>query len=315
MQQPLREIFGLALVELGDENSDVIVLDADLAHATRTIHFWKKYPSRFINVGIAEANMVSIAAGLATCGKIPFACSFSFLLSLRATDQVRSQLSYPNLNVKLVGTNGGLSGYGDGVTHQSIMDLSIFRSMPNFTILVPSDTAMVQWMIKEAAALQGPVYIRIPRISAPDIHKGNMDFTIARGIVHRTGKDLSLISMGLMVHKAIEAAAALESRGISAEVIEIHTLKPFDTEIIAKSLRKTGAGIVIEEHSRYGGLCSAVAETSVQNTPALLDFVAINDHFASSGEYDEILEMVGLTIGNIILKSEKILSRKKQKVT
>lgn len=313
MQQPLREIFGLALAELGDENANVIVLDADLANATRSIYFWKKHPSRFLNVGIAEANMVSIAAGLATCGKIPFACTFSSLISLRVTDQVQSQLSYPNLNVKLVGTNGGLTGFGDGVTHQSIMDLAIFRSMPNFTILVPSDTAMVQWAIKEAVAIQGPVYIRIPRIPAPDIHEGNMDFTIGRGIVHRTGKDLSLISMGLMVHKAIEAATALKSLGISAEVIEIHTLKPFDTEMIARSLRKTGAGIVIEEHSRYDGLCSAVAEASVQNTPALLDFVAINDRFASSGEYDEILQMVGLTVETIIRKSEEVLSRKKNK--
>lgn len=310
MGKPLREVFGMALASLGDTNQDVIVLDADLANATKSVHFWNRHPDRFINVGIAEANMVSIAAGLSTCGKIPFACTFSFLLSLRAADQIRSQISYPNLNVKLVGTNAGLSGYGDGVSHQSVMDLAVFRTMPNFTVIVPSDATMVEWAIPEAARHNGPVFIRIPRVECTDIHPGPDKFRIGRGILHKEGRDVSLVAMGLMVSRALEAATLLDSAGISAEVVEIHTLKPVDESLLSESLGKTGAAVVIEEHSKYGALCSAVAEVAARKAPVPMEFIAVDDRFASSGEYLELLEMAGLTVENIAMKTEEVISRK-----
>lgn len=310
MNIPLREIFGKALAELGGQNKNVVVLDADLANATRSILFWEKYPGRFFNMGIAEANMVSVAAGLSTCGKIPYVCTFSFLLSLRAADQIRSQISYPNLNVKLIGTNAGLSGFGDGVTHQSIMDLAIFRAMPNFTIVVPSDDISVEWIIREASSIDGPFFIRIPRVEAPRIHPDDKKLKVGKALVIREGRDLTIFSNGMMIHKALEAALQLENEGISIEIIEIHTLKPLDEGVIIQSVKKTGAAVVLEEHNCYGGLCSAIAEITGQVYPVPLEFVAINDRFASSGPYEEILNLVGLGVENVVLKAKQVLERR-----
>jgi transketolase len=297
---------------LGGVNERVVVLDADLASATRSVYFGRAYPERFFNVGITEANMVSIAAGLSAGGLIPFACTFAFLLTLRAGDQIRSQISYPGLNVKLVGTNGGLSGYGDGVTHQSIMDLAIMRAMPRMAVIVPSDEVEVRQAITLAARYEGPLFLRIPRVPAPVLHPDTMVMELGRGICLREGSDVSLIAMGMMVSRALEASESLSRKGIEAEVLEIHTLKPLDTEMIGRSARKTGAVVTVEEHNRYGGLTSAVAEALGIEAPVPMEYVAIEDRYGGSGQYEELLEDCGLTVPAIVEKAEKAARRKAQ---
>ncbi len=310
MSPPLRDVFGETLVNAGTENEDVVVLDADLAGATRSIFFGRKFPHRFYDVGITEANMVSIGAGLSTCGKIPYVCTFSFLLTLRAADQIRSQISYPGLNVKLMGTNGGLSGYGDGVTHQSIMDLAIMRAMPNFTVIVPSDSITLQHAVFDAMEINGPVFIRVPRVEAPIIHPQNTKMDIGKGFLLREGTDVTIVAMGMMVSYALQAAEELEKEDISCEVLEIHTLKPIDTQLLVHSISKTGAAVSVEEHSRYGGLTSAVAEIVGHHHPVPLESVAIEDRFGGSGQYTELLEECGLTVSNIIRKVKSAIRRK-----
>jgi len=310
MTMPLRDVFGETLVELGRQKPNVVVLDADLAGATRSSFFSKKFPERFFNLGIAEANMVSIAAGLATCGKTPFVCTFSFLLSLRAADQIRSQIVYPGLNVKLMGTNGGLSGYSDGVTHQSIMDIAIMRAMPKMTVIVPSDETGLKWAVRVAAEIVGPVFLRIPRVSAPVIHDNQSDFEIGKGICLKKGSDVTIVAMGMMACRALEAAERLDEKGISAEVVEIHTIKPLDEDLLARSISKTGAVVTVEEHSRYGGLYSAVSEVVGRHHPVPIEYVAIEDRFGESGQYEEILEVCGLTVRNIVDKAEAVNKRK-----
>jgi len=306
----LREVFGEALVQLGDKNSNVVVLDADLAGATRSILFGEKYPERFYNVGITEANMVSIAAGLSTCGKIPFVSTFSFLITLRTTDQIRSQISYPGLNVKLMGANAGLTGFADGVSHQSIMDLAILRAMPNMTIIVPSDEIEMRMAVQLAAMHQGPLFLRIPRVPAPILHDQDMDFEIGKTIKLQDGTDVTIISMGMMVSRALDASEILTKDGISAEVIEVHTLKPLENEMIIKSTQKTGAVVTVEEHNKYGGLFSAVAEVIGLHNPIPIEYVAIEDRYGGSGQYEELLEDCGLTTNNIVKKVENVLKRK-----
>ncbi len=311
MSKPLRDVFGEALVEVGEKYPNVVALDADLAGATRSIFFGKRFPDRFFNVGITEANMVSIGAGLSTCGKIPFVCTFSFLLTLRAADQIRSQISYPGLNVKFIGTNGGLSGFGDGVTHQSIMDLATMRAMPNFVVIVPSDAITIKSAIHAVAKHRVPVFVRIPRVAAPIIHDPDIEFKIGKGIRLREGYDVTIVAMGMMVCRALEAAEQLASESISAKVIEIHTIKPLDVDLIIDSIQKTGAVVSAEEHNRYGGLYSAVSEVVGMNHPVPVEYVAIEDRFGGSGEYEELLEDCGLTVSNIVQKAKLAVSRKK----
>jgi transketolase len=308
--KPLRDAFGEALTEAGGLREDVVVLDADLAGATRSAFFEKKYPDRFFNVGITEANMVSIAAGLGSCGMIPYACTFSFLLCLRAADQVRSQICYPGINVKLVGTNAGLSGFGDGATHQCVLDLAIMCALPGMTVIVPSDEQTVRQAVLKSAEHEGPVYIRIPRVEAAPVHEEKHGWEIGKGIVLRAGADLTIVTMGLMVQKGLEAAAGLSEKGIEAEVLEIHTLKPIDDELLLGSVARTGGAVVVEEHSRYGGLGAAVAEVLGERGPFPLEIVAIPDRFGESGQYEEILSSCGLTSGNIIERAHNLLKRK-----
>lgn len=303
----LREVFGESLAELGSKMPNIVVLDADLSSATRSIYFAAKYPERFFNVGITEANMVSIAVGFSTCDFIPYVCTFSFLLSLRATDQIRSQISYPGNNVKLIGTNGGLSGFGDGATHQSIMDLAIFRAMPNMTIIVPSDAEQLRWAVPAVAEFEGPTFIRVPRVAAPSVHTAEMNFEIGKGLVLRDGTDVTIVAMGMMVSRALEAADRLSQKGISAEVIEIHTIKPIDKDLLIQSAAKTGAIVTVEEHNRYGGLFSAVLEVLATEQPVPSDYVAIEDHYGGSGQYEELLEVCNLTVENIENKANRVL--------
>ena len=307
---PLRDVFGLTLAELGSRNPNVVALDADLSGATRSVHFAKAHPDRFFNVGIAEANMVSIAAGLSTCGKIPYACTFSFLITLRALDQIRSQICYPNLNVKLVGTNAGLSGSGDGATHQEVADLAIMRAMPGVTVVVPSDEVTMRHAVMQSAEHVGPFYLRVPRVPAPVVHDPNAPFEFGKGIRIREGADVTIVAMGMMLHVAIAAAETLAANGVRAEIIEIHTLKPIDAPLLAASLSKTGAAVTVEEHTRYGGLFSAVAEVAGETRPVPIEPVAIEDRFGESGQYDEILAACGLTAEHVVQRAKTAVARK-----
>ena len=307
---PLRDVFGLTLAELGSRNPNVVALDADLSGATRSVHFAKAHPDRFFNVGIAEANMVSIAAGLSTCGKIPYACTFTFLITLRALDQIRSQICYPNLNVKLVGTNAGLSGFADGATHQEVADLAIMRAMPGVTVVVPSDEVTMRHAVMQSADHVGPLYLRVPRVPAPVVHDPNAPFEFGKGIRIREGADVTIVAMGMMLHVAIAAAETLAANGVRAEIIEIHTLKPIDAPLLAASLSKTGAAVVVEEHTRFGGLFSAVAEVAAETKPVPIEHVAIEDRFGESGEYDEILAACGLTAEHVAERAKAAVGRK-----
>jgi transketolase len=307
---PLRDVFGLTLAELGSRNPNVVALDADLSGATRSVHFAKAHPDRFFNVGIAEANMVSIAAGLSTCGKIPYACTFTFLITLRALDQIRSQICYPNLNVKLVGTNAGLSGFADGATHQEVADLAIMRAMPGVTVVVPSDEVTMRHAVMQSAEHVGPFYLRVPRVPAPVVHDPNAPFEFGKGIRIREGADVTIVAMGMMLHVAIAAAETLAANGVRAEIIEIHTLKPIDAPLLAASLSKTGAAVVVEEHTRFGGLFSAVAEVAGETKPVPIEHVAIEDRFGESGQYDEILAACGLTAEHVAERAKAAVGRK-----
>jgi transketolase len=307
---PLRDVFGLTLAELGSRNPNVVALDADLSGATRSVHFAKAHPDRFFNVGIAEANMVSIAAGLSTCGKIPYACTFTFLITLRALDQIRSQICYPNLNVKLVGTNAGLSGFADGATHQEVADLAIMRAMPGVTIVVPSDEVTMRQAVMQSAEHVGPFYLRVPRVPAPVVHDPHAPFEFGKGIRIREGADVTIVAMGMMLHVAIAAAETLAANGVRAEIIEIHTLKPIDAPLLAASLSKTGAAVVVEEHTRFGGLFSAVAEVAGETRPVPIEHVAIEDRFGESGQYDEILAACGLTAEHVVERAKAAVGRK-----
>jgi transketolase len=310
-ETPLRDVFGKALAELGCLNPNVVALDADLAGATRSIHFGKAHPDRFFNVGIAEANMVSIAAGLSTCGKIPYACTFSFLITLRALDQIRSQVCYPHLNVKLVGTNAGISGFGDGATHQEVADLAVMRAMPGMTVVVPSDEVTMRQAVLQSADHVGPFYLRVPRVPAPVFHSPGLPFAFGKGIRLREGADVTIVAMGMMVCRAMDAAEQLAGAGIQADVIEIHTLKPIDAELLAASISKTGAVVTAEEHSRYGGLFSAVAEVAGEVKPVPMGHVAIEDRFGESGQYDEIMASCGLTAEHIVAEAKAAAARKR----
>ena len=307
---PLRDVFGLTLAELGSRNPNVVALDADLSGATRSVHFAKAHPDRFFNVGIAEGNMVSIAAGLSTCGKIPYACTFTFLITLRALDQIRSQICYPNLNVKLVGTNAGLSGFADGATHQEAADLAIMRAMPGVTVVVPSDEVTMRHAVLQSAEHVGPFYLRVPRVPAPVVHDPHAPFEFGKGIRIREGTDVTIVANGMMLHVAIAAAETLAANGVRAEIIEIHTLKPIDAPLLAASLSKTGAAVVVEEHTRFGGLFSAVAEVAGETRPVPIEHVAIEDRFGESGQYDEILAACGLTAQHVAERAKAAVGRK-----
>ena len=309
-ERALRDVFGEELRELGRENDKIVVLDADLSSTTRSALFGEEFPDRFFNVGIAEANMVSIAAGLSTCGFIPYVTTFGFLLALRSIDQIRSQICYPKLNVKLIGANAGLSGYGDGATHQTTTDLAIMGAMPNMHILVPSDSITLRWSLREAAAVDGPVYIRVPRVPAPTCHEERQTFNLGKCITHRIGVDVTIVATGLMTGVSLKAAEMLSGMGISASVLEMLTIKPFDREAIISQALTTGAFVTVEEHSRYGGLFSLVSETTAENCHVPVLPVSIEDRFGETGEYAQLLETCGLTVDHIIQQTCRAIEQK-----
>ena len=305
----IREAYGEALVELGRVNENVVVLDADVASSTRSILFKNAFPERFFNVGIAEANMTGIASGMAATGKIPFINTFALFLALRAADPMRSLVAYSKLNVKIGGGYGGFSDSYDGASHQSVEDVAIMRSLPNMTVIVVSDEHETKKAVFAAAKHEGPVYLRLSRAEIPQIYNEDMMFDIGKGIVNRIGKDVTIIANGYMVTKALEAAEVLKSEGIDAEVIDMHTVKPIDMDLILKSGKKTGRIVTVEEHSIFGGLGSAVAEVLSKNMPLPMEIVGINDVFGESGDYEDLLKKHGLDKDAIVDAVKKVMKR------
>lgn len=299
-----RDSYGSALVELGKEYDNLIVLDADLAEATKTAKFKTAFPERHIDCGIAESNMIGVAAGLATCGKVPFASSFAMFAAGRAFEQVRNTIGYPHLNVKIGATHAGISVGEDGATHQCNEDIALMRTIPGMTIINPADDIEAQQAVKAAYELDGPVYLRFGRLAAPVINKEDYKFELGKGVTMREGNDITIVATGLMVSMALEAAEKLAAEGIDAEVINIHTIKPLDEELILNSAKKTGKVVTVEEHSVIGGLGSAVCDVLSEKMPTPVKKIGVNDVFGHSGPALELLKQFGLD-GEGIYKSVK----------
>ena len=289
-----RESYGNALVELGKEHEDLIVLDADLASATKTGTFLKAFPERHIDCGIAEGNMMGIAAGLATTGKVPFASTFAMFAAGRGFEQIRNSIGYPHLNVKIGATHAGISVGEDGASHQCNEDIALMRTIPGMVVISPADDIEAKAAVKAAYEHDGPVYLRFGRLAAPVINDENYNFELGKGVVLREGKDLTLIATGLMVSRALEAAETLAAEGIDAEVINIHTIKPLDEELVVASAKKTGKVVTVEEHSVIGGLGSAVCDALCAQAPTPVLKIGMNDVFGESGPAVALLHKYGL---------------------
>ena len=297
-----RESFGKALVELGKENKDVVVLTADLAGATKTSLFEKEFPDRFINVGIAEQNLIGISAGLATTGKIPFASTFAMFAAGRAYDQIRNSVAYPKLNVKICGTHAGVTVGEDGATHQMLEDLSLMRSIPNMTVLCPSDDTQTKWVIKEMAKFDGTVYIRLARVATPIIYDENQKFEIGKMVQIGDGTDATIFATGVEVAETLKAKEELEKENINIRVVDVHTIKPIDREMIVKCAKETKKIITIEDHSIIGGLGTAICEVLSEEYPTKVIRMGMNDKFGKSGKAEQLLKYFKLDSQAIIEK-------------
>ncbi|WP_297520200.1 transketolase family protein [uncultured Clostridium sp.] len=306
-----REAYGKALVELGSVNDKVVVLDADLSKSTKTADFSKQFPERFINMGIAEANMMCVAAGMSTCGKIPFVSTFAMFAAGRAFEQVRNSICYPNLNVKICATHAGLTVGEDGASHQAIEDLALMRAIPNMTVISPSDSIETEAVIKAIAEYNGPCYVRLGRVGVNVINdNADYKFEIGKGIELRKGTDVTIVATGIMVDEALAAEAILKEEGISANVINIHTLKPLDTDLLVKAAKTTKTIVTVEEHNIIGGLGSAVSEAICEVFPVPVIKVGVQDTFGESGQPAELLKAYGLTPEKIVEAVKKAISMK-----
>ncbi|WP_425447108.1 transketolase family protein [Dethiothermospora halolimnae] len=302
-----REAYGQALLELGEKNKNVVVLDADLSKSTKTAGFGKEYPERFFNVGIAEQNLIGTAVGLATTGKIPFASTFAMFATGRAFEIIRNSVAYPKVNVKIAATHAGLTVGEDGASHQALEDISIMRSIPNMVVINPADAIEAKAAIIKMAEYEGPAYIRLGRSKVPVIYdESNYKFELGKGKTLKEGNDVAIIASGITVSMAIEASEILKEQGIDARVIDIHTIKPIDKEIIIKAAKETGAIVTAEEHNIIGGLGSAVAEVIVENSPVPMARVGVNDTFGESGNGEELLKKYQITADAIVEKAKKI---------
>jgi len=309
-KQATRDAYGLALVELGKENENIVVLDADLSKSTKTCNFKDAYPERFFNMGIAEQNLMGVAAGLAASGKIPFASSFAVFAVGRAYDQIRNSIAYPKLNVKIAATHAGITVGEDGGSHQMIEDIALMRALPNMTVVVPADGVEARQAVLAAAEYKGPVYIRLGRSKVETIFDENYKFRLGKGVVVKEGGDVALIACGIMVETALKAAEMLAEEGINAAVVNISTIKPIDAALITKVAGETKAVVTCEEHNIIGGLGSAVAEVLAENCPVPMARVGIEDKFGQSGVPDELLKAYGLTAENIVQKAKDVIGRK-----
>lgn len=309
-KQATREAYGQALEELGAVRQDVVVLDADLSKSTKTSVFQAKYPERFFNAGIAEQNLMGLAAGFAAAGKVPFASTFAVFATGRAYDQIRNSICYPRLNVKIAATHAGITVGEDGGSHQALEDINLMRGLPNMTVLVPADGPEAKNAVKAAADYEGPVYIRLGRSGVPTITDVDVPFVIGKGRVMREGADVTLIGCGMMVAKALEAADVLAAEGVNAAVIDMSTIKPIDRELIVEWAKKTGAIVTAEEHNVIGGLGSAVAEVLAEEVLVPMERVGIEDVFGESGTGGELVEKYRLTAEHIVEKAKRAIARK-----
>lgn len=300
--KPTRQSYGEALVELGKENEKVVVLDADLATATKTIEFAKEFPQKFFDIGIAEADMIGTAAGMATCGKIPYASTFAVFATGRAYDQIRSSVCYPNLNVKICATHAGVTVGEDGATHQMLEDLSLMRVLPNMRVFCPSDDIQTKWLIKEISKINGPCYVRLCRMATPEIYDENQKFEIGKMVQIGEGTDATIFATGVTVSEAIKAKKELKEKGIDVRVIDVHTIKPLDKEMIIKCAKETKRLISIEDHSIIGGLGSAIAEVLTEKLPTKLERMGVNDTFGKSGKAEELLKYFKIDSSSIVEK-------------
>jgi len=309
MGKATREAYGQAIKELAI-NEDIVVLDADLGKATKSIEFKKVAPDRYFDMGIAEGDMIGTAAGLATCGKIPFASTFAMFAAGRGFEQIRNSVAYPRLNVKIAATHAGITVGEDGGSHQAIEDISLMRSIPNMVVINPADAKEAREAIFESVKYNGPVYIRLGRAATPDLHDENYKFQLGKGEVLREGSDLAIIATGIMVAKAMEAAKELDKEGISVEVVNISTIKPLDDELIKLIANKTKTIITAEEHSVIGGLGSAVCEVLSETKDIIIRRLGIKDVFGQSGSPDELLKHYKLTIEDLIKNSKELVKIK-----
>lgn len=305
-----RDAYGNALVKLGAENKDIVVLDADLSKSTKTAGFAKAYPERFIQMGIAEADMIATAAGLAASGKIPFASTFAIFASGRAYDQVRNSVGYPHLNVKIAATHAGITVGEDGGSHQSIEDITLMRAIPGMVVLSPADAVEAEKLVMAAANYKGPVYIRLGREPLSVIFDESYQPEIGKAVRLREGDAATICASGVMVEKALAAADALKAEGIAVRVLNIHTIKPLDEAEVIAAARETGALVTAEEHSFMGGLSAAVAETVVRHAPVPMEFVAVQDRFGQSGAPALLMEEYGLTADKIVEAVKRAIGRK-----
>ena len=297
-----RQSYGEALVQLGKENEKIVVLDADLANATKTIEFAKEFPNRFFDIGIAEADMIGTAAGMSLCGKIPYASTFAVFAAGRTYDQIRSSVCYPNLNVKICATHSGVTVGEDGATHQMLEDISLMRVLPNMKVFCPSDDVQTKWIIKEISKIQGPCYVRLCRLATPEIYDENQKFEIGKMVQIGDGTDATIFATGVVVSEALKAQKILKEKGIDVRVVDVHTIKPLDEEMILKCAKETNRLISIEDHSILGGMGSAISEVLTEKYPARLERMGINDKFGKSGKAEELLKYFGIDAEAIISK-------------
>ncbi|MGI6574677.1 MAG: transketolase family protein [bacterium] len=308
-----RDAYGQTLAELGKTNLDLVVLDADLSGSTRTAEFAKVFPERFFNMGIAEANMIATAAGLAAAGKLPFASTFAVFATGRAFDQVRNSVCIAQLNVKIAASHAGLTVGEDGASHQSVEDISLMRSLPGMTVIVPADAVETRLAVKAAAAHKGPVYLRLGRPKVPVILSRDYQFSIGKAALLRDGNDVTVVACGYMVGVALEAAQLLEQEGIEARVLNMSTIKPIDRYALVTAAQETGAIVTAEEHSIIGGLGSAVAEVIAEEYPVPVHRVGIKDTFGESGAPGELLQKYGLTVEEIVAQAKNAMAKKSNK--
>lgn len=306
MKKATREAYGVTLAEIGKTNEKIVALDADLSKSTKSADFQKEFPNRFFNVGIAEQNMIGMAAGLASVGLIPFASTFAMFATGRAFEQIRNSVAYPKANVKIVGSHSGLTVGEDGATHQALEDISLMRSVPNMVVIVPSDATETAEAIKAAAEYYGPVYIRTGRMAVEDIHPNGVDFKIGKGETLVDGNDVAVIATGIGVHLALDAATELEKDGINARVINISTIKPIDEELVLKAAKECGKIVTVEEHNIIGGLGSAVAELVCEKYPVVVKRIGVQDKFGQSGKPNDLLKLYGLTKNAVVEQVKNI---------
>lgn len=305
-----RDAYGEILALLGEENQDIVVLDADLSGSTKTALFAKKFPDRFFNMGIAEANMVGTAAGLAAAGKIPFVSTFAIFAAGRAWEQIRQSVAYPKANVKIVPTHGGITVGEDGGSHQSVEDIAIMRAIPHMTVIVPADATETRGAVAAAAAMKGPVYIRLGRNKVPAVFADDHQFVVGKGCQVANGTDMTFVTTGIMTAPALQAATILAKEGVSARVIHIGTIKPLDQDLVLQAAKETGALVTAEEHSVIGGLGSAVAELLAEQHPTPLMRVGIHDRFGTSGKAEELIKYFGLTAEDLVEAAREVLAKK-----